>query len=179
MFDTHNQAIEHLWQGFYDAIDLAAAHADALAVDSGIRATVDDGAASRRNLNPITMAQGLYQAARHPIDTATATVGAMGREWEKVGEADAAGRNIEAAGHALAGSIPFLGPAAAAAGERIGSGDVAGGLGEAAGLIAPMAAYRKTVLIARLQTISGRLNTGHRPAVPGLDPMAADCDDRF
>src|SRR3990167_1616030 len=39
-------------------------------------------------------------------------------------------------GHALA-AVPLIGPPAAAAGERVGAGDIAGGLGEAVGLLAP------------------------------------------
>lgn len=52
----------------------------------------------------------------------------------------ASGRMMSAAGHAAAGILPLVGPAAANAGEQIGSGDVAGGLGSGAGLIASMAA---------------------------------------
>jgi hypothetical protein len=47
------------------------------------------------------------------------------------------GRYSEAAGHGAAALLPVFGPAAAHAGERIGEGDVAGGLGEATGLLAP------------------------------------------
>ena len=42
----------------------------------------------------------------------------------------------EGLGHALA-AVPLIGPPAAAAGERVGAGDIAGGLGEAVGLLAP------------------------------------------
>ncbi len=45
------------------------------------------------------------------------------------------GRYSEAIGHSLATILPLVGPAAAHAGERIGEGDVAGGLGEATGLV--------------------------------------------
>jgi hypothetical protein len=44
------------------------------------------------------------------------------------------GRISSAAGHAAAGALPLVGPTAANAGDKIGEGDVAGGLGEAAGL---------------------------------------------
>jgi flagellar biosynthesis chaperone FliJ len=40
-------------------------------------------------------------------------------------------------GHGLATVLPAIGPAAANAGEMIGSGDIAGGLGAAAGVLAP------------------------------------------
>lgn len=43
-------------------------------------------------------------------------------------------------GHSLAGVLPLVGPAAANAGEQIGSGDVAGGLGSGAGLLTTAAA---------------------------------------
>ncbi|HEY6991151.1 MAG TPA: hypothetical protein VH369_22330 [Bryobacteraceae bacterium] len=46
----------------------------------------------------------------------------------------------EAFGHGLAAVLPLAGPAAAKVGEQIGSGDVAGGLGAATGLVAPFAA---------------------------------------
>lgn len=45
----------------------------------------------------------------------------------------------EAFGHGLAAVVPAVGPAAAQAGEQIGSGDVAGGLGTATGLLLPSA----------------------------------------
>src|ERR1700722_1820160 len=53
------------------------------------------------------------------------------------------------AGHAAAGAIPLVGPAAANAGEQIGSGDIAGGLGSGAGLIS-------TVAIPDLMRAGGR-----------------------
>jgi hypothetical protein len=49
-------------------------------------------------------------------------------------------RASSAFGHGLAGMIPLVGPAAANAGDQIGSGDVAGGLGSGAGLISTVAA---------------------------------------
>lgn len=50
------------------------------------------------------------------------------------------GRLSMAGGHALAGALPLVGPAAARAGEQIASGDVAGGLGAGAGLVTSMLA---------------------------------------
>src|SRR5262249_47504445 len=58
---------------------------------------------------------------------------------DKAAEDTKAGRYVEAAGRALAGALPLLGPAAANAGETIASGDIAGGLGKTAGLLAPAA----------------------------------------
>ncbi len=91
-------------------------------------------------LNPITAATGLYQAARHPIDTAQGVLAAQGAQFGKAADDMGAGRYSEAVGHGLAGIVPLVGPAAAQAGEQIASGDVAGGLGKATGLLAPVAA---------------------------------------
>jgi hypothetical protein len=51
-----------------------------------------------------------------------------------------AGDYSSAAGHAGAAALPIVGPAAANAGERIASGDTAGGIGEAIPLLAPFLA---------------------------------------
>src|SRR5438034_57501 len=50
-------------------------------------------------LNPVTMASGLYQAVRHPIDTGTAIVGQMGEQLGQAKDAYQYGRYSEAAGH--------------------------------------------------------------------------------
>ena len=104
-------------------------------------------------LNPLAALQGLGQAIAHPIDTATAIAGQMGEQWEKAGAAGNEGRWSEAIGHGLAGSLPLVGPAAANIGEKIGAGDVAGGLGSATGLIASIGAPRA---LAAGKTAAGR-----------------------
>lgn len=91
-------------------------------------------------LNPITAAQGIYNAVRHPLDTGAAILQAQGEQFGKAGDAFREGRYSEAIGHGAAGVVPLVGPAAAAAGEQIGSGDVAGGLGAAAGMLIPVGA---------------------------------------
>jgi hypothetical protein len=68
-------------------------------------------------------------------------------------------RLMSAGGHALAGALPLIGPAAAEAGEQIGSGDVAGGLGRGAGLIA------STVLGPKVAEGAGRLIKAPAPAI--------------
>jgi hypothetical protein len=121
----------------------------------GAAQNVDPGSALGRfaggvwkNVNPVEMVKGVAQAVTSPIETGKAVVGAMGEQWEKAYHAGSEGRYSEMVGHAAAGSLPLIGPAAAAAGERIGSGDVAGGLGEAVGLVAPMAAARPVANLA-------------------------------
>lgn len=97
-----------------------------------------------RNLNPM----GLVKAAAHPIDTLGAIIDAHAAEFDKARSAFNDGRYSEAVGHLAASGLPVLGPAAAHAGERMGEGDVAGGMGEAVGLVAAMQAP-KAVAAAR------------------------------
>jgi hypothetical protein len=54
-----------------------------------------------------------------------------------------AGHPVVAAGHALAGGMPLVGPAAANIGEQLGSGDVGGALGQVAGQAATIYAGPK------------------------------------
>lgn len=122
------------------------AHGDAIAAREQARLTAGpdgssvgrfvSGAASM--LNPVALVKGAYQAVRHPVDTAVGVVGQMGEQWDKAGDRFDEGRYVEALGHAAAGSVPLIGPAAAATGEKIASGDVAGGLGEMTGMLAPV-----------------------------------------
>lgn len=91
-------------------------------------------------LNPITALEGGAAALLHPIDTAKGLLAAQVNEGRKAIADAKAGRKIEGMGHAAAALLPLLGPAAAAAGEQIGTGDVAGGLGKAVATIAPLVA---------------------------------------
>ena len=107
-------------------------------------APAPEGAVSRfvsgaaKNLNPM----GVVNAVEHPVDTAKALLEAHKAQFDKAKAAYDDGHYSEAIGHLGAAALPILGPAAANAGERIGSGDVAGGLGEATGLLASVAAPR-------------------------------------
>ncbi len=85
-------------------------------------------------LNPVSAIKGLAHAVRHPLDTGAQMLSASGEQLGKAKEAVGQGRYSEAVGHTF-GAIPIIGPAAAAAGEQIASGDVAGGLGKGAGLV--------------------------------------------
>lgn len=89
-------------------------------------------------INPLTAAQGIYQAVRHPIDTGTAILGQMGDQWSQGLDLAKQGRYVEGAGHMAAGSLPVIGPTAAQIGEQAASGDRAGAVGATAGLFAPM-----------------------------------------
>jgi len=113
-----------------------------------------------KNLNPVTMAQGLYQSVRHPIDTAVGVMNAQGQQVQKARAAASQGTVggfSQATGHALAAALPLIGPAAAEAGERVGTGDVAGGVGEGLGLILPVAGARAVVrpVLAGARVVGG------------------------
>ena len=102
-------------------------------------------------LNPVTAVKGIWNAApipealggsgvvEGPTHAAKAIWDASANEFEKAKQMAREGRYWEAVGH-LGGALPLIGPPAARVGETIGSGDIAGGLGQAAGLLAPVLA---------------------------------------
>jgi hypothetical protein len=70
-------------------------------------------------------------------------------QFRKAKSAYDEGRYSEAFGHTVAGALPLVGPAAAQAGETIGSGQYAKGAGQAAGLLAPFGLdYAKSLIKA-------------------------------
>lgn len=103
-------------------------------------------------LNPVPMVKAVVEAGRTPdlggawmpgTAAANLTKGILqgqGAEFVKAGTAAKEGRYSELLGHTAAGMLPVVGPAAASAGEQVASGDVAGGLGGGAGLLAPFGA---------------------------------------
>lgn len=127
-------------------------------------------------VNPVAMVQGAAQAIAHPIDTAGALLKAQGAQIGKAVDAAREGRYSEMAGHAAAGVLPILGPVAADVGEQIGSGDIAGGLGAATGLVggvlAPGAAAKikevklPAVLANRIPAAVAAIEAGQRAGVP-------------
>lgn len=118
-------------------------------------------------LNPIAAAKGIGTAVRHPIETGKALYDAQAGQFSQVADAVKEG-GLEgysrAVGHGLAGVLPVLGPIAADAGEQMRSGDVAGGFGKTAGLLAPLG-VKPVLKAARAVTpgkaaIAGRLEAG-------------------
>lgn len=87
------------------------------------------------NLNPVAAVEGVAHAAMHPIETGRNILGAAKEQLGKAKEDYRQGHYSEMLGHGAAAALPLVGPAAAKAGEAIGAGDVAGGLGQGAGLI--------------------------------------------
>lgn len=81
---------------------------------------------------------GLKHEVAHPIDSASLLLGGAQQgsqdQFEKMFQAQSP---VEAAGHGLAGLLPGIGPGAAQAGENIGKGNYAEGIGNAVGILAP------------------------------------------
>lgn len=154
---------------------LAAAIAEA-----ELRPPAPEGSALRRfaggaaeMLNPVTMVKGVVGAVvpeafggTGPVSTVRTIGQQMGEQWGKAREAASKGRYSEAVGHAAAGSIPLIGPTAAAIGEQAAEGDIAGAAGATSGLIAPglvRPAIRATRAVAPTglrATIAERLESG-------------------
>jgi hypothetical protein len=123
--------------------------------------TPNSGAAERfatglaSAVNPIpgikaiaTDPRGLRHGIEHNVfEPQRSELQKAGEAWQGKGEGTGMGtlgRASEAFGHGLAGVLPLVGPAAAHAGEEIGSGNVAGGLGEATGLLSTLATPKLT-----------------------------------
>lgn len=123
-------------------------------------------------LNPVTALKGLYSAATHPIDTAGSVLQSQLEQLRKAHDDYAQGRYSEMVGHGAAGLLPVLGPAAAGAGERMAAGDVAGGAGEAAGLLAPLGAVPAAKAVSRGVAGAARAVPGGRSALEAVANMA-------
>lgn len=77
---------------------------------------------------------GIAQAVRHPIDTINASRAAS---TDLRGQANTAwneGRYLDSMAYKANAAVPFMGPAVNAAAEKMSGGNVAGALGDAAGL---------------------------------------------
>lgn len=122
------------------------------------------------NAAPIPQAIGGSGVIEGPKQAIKAQLAAIEDQYAKVRQAASEGRYVEALGHA-GGMIPLIGAPAAAAGEQIASGDVAGGMGSAAAVLAPAA-----VPLAREAVKSG-LSQAARLA-PGAAEALASAADR-
>ena len=85
-------------------------------------------------LNPVTAVKGIAQAVAHPVDTVTGIGRASMEQGRLAKSAYDRGDIVEAVGRGAA-VLPVIGPTAAAIGDQIAAGDVAGGLGAATGLV--------------------------------------------
>lgn len=124
--------------------------AEAIGRAESLPAEVTGGAVGRllgglwKNINPIPLAQtALSLTPENTLqvlgDVAGGIVGASVDQGKKALASAKEGNYLEALGHA-GGAIPLIGPGAAAAGERIASGDIAGGIGEGIGMVLPIGA---------------------------------------
>lgn len=113
-----------------------------------------------QNINPVTGAIGLYNAVSDLPGTYNGLVNNAAEQFTKAGDAYNQGHYSEMLGHGVAGALPLIGPAAAGAGEKIAGGDVAGGLGDAAGQLLLTGAAR------RLPGTAGRVARGVQDVLP-------------
>ena len=93
------------------------------------------GAGLWESVNPIPAVKAVFT---DPVGTVVAPFKAQYDTAKKGYQAAKEGRLSEAAGYGAAAMMPLVGPAAAQAGETIGTGDVARGMGQATGLIGGM-----------------------------------------
>lgn len=111
-------------------------------------------------LNPVPIVKALWNAAPIPqalggsgvVEGPTQFLTNVGAQSVEQGrqaiQAAQEGRISEAIGHGF-GTIPLIGPAAVHAGERIAKGDIAGGAGEAVGLLAPVGVLEGTKAVGK------------------------------
>jgi len=116
-------------------------------------------------LNPVTVAEGLYTAVRHPVDTVSALASAQVNEGRKALQDARSGHVSEAIGHGAAAVLPVLGPMAASIGEQAGTGDIAGAAGKTIVALAPFAAEALPAA------------AGMRAPLANANPIAADAVD--
>lgn len=140
---------------------------------------------------PSDYIEGPLYAAKNPIDSMglllDAIIDAHGQQASKTG--DAAGRVMseptlagkagaasQMVGHGLATVLPLVGPAAANAGEQIGSGDISGGLGAAAGILTPSAlgGARGAVPAVKQAAASGLQKQSVRGMERAINPTRID-----
>lgn len=123
---------------------------------------------------PSDVLAGPAYAVRHPIESVKLTVGAMKEASAEMRrrsqEAMERGETTRAIGYELAAAIPLVGPAAGVAGARLAEGEIARGLGNVAGLLAPTAVGKLGRRIPKsrpLPTVPLTLGekTGSRPAL--------------
>lgn len=81
------------------------------------------GMGKRALETPMNVLTGLKNLVTSPIESAKGLYENQMRQFDKAGEAAAQGRYSEMFGHGAAGLLPLIGPAAADAGEAIGSGN--------------------------------------------------------
>ena len=119
--------------------------------------------------NPVTMVKGMASAVAHPIQTAQGIYAAGAAEAGKAADAYKEGRYSEAFGHGAAAALPVVGPAAAAAGEQIASGDVWGGLGAGTGLVGSMLAPAAAAKVVKSVPVLPRM--GRNVPAPVADAV--------
>lgn len=133
---------------------------------------------------------GLAMAPGAAIQSVGNPMAVMMPQIEQAAKASMATSPVEKAGRYAAAAIPAIGPMAAGIGERIGEGDIAGGLGEASTVVAPMVKSglgigpklsdihgpADTALGIRRRVIQSILKPPDAVASSGVDPVQAVMD---
>lgn len=124
--------------------------------------------------NPVEMAKGaaalfapepgeapayanpLAPVARAARRLAGGTLAAHQEAFEKAKAAAREGRPVEAVARGVTAVVPLVGPAIGRAGEMIGEGDVAGGMGQAAAVMSPIGVRAAAPVVGRSTAAVGR-----------------------
>lgn len=121
--------------------------------------------------NPVEIGKGIYGMITHPIDTAIGLGTAQVEQFKKGKAEYDQGHYPEAIGHALAGALPIVGPAAADIGEALGTGqDTAKNLGKAVGLTALVS---PSAITKPIGVVANKVGGGVLRATGAAEPMAA------
>lgn len=118
---------------------------------------------SSGNPVPVDMLSSIYQHGN--IETAKSVLGAQGEQFDKAKNAFHQGDYSEALRYTIGWLIPLIGPAANAAGDELGRGEYAAGLGDMVGLAAQP-------LVAK--GVGSALKTGKIQIASRLNPIAAE-----
>lgn len=87
-----------------------------------------------KEVNPLTLMQGIGQAVTHPIETGKNVLGAQGALLDKAKASADSGDYVTATRHFLSYLLPLVGPGIDAAADMAAEGDIAGSLGKSAGI---------------------------------------------
>jgi hypothetical protein len=131
---------------------------------------------SSANPVPVDLLKSIYE--RGNLETAKSILGAQGAQFEKAKEAFHKGDYLNASRYTLGWLLPLIGPAANEAGDALGRGEYAKGLGQAAGLAAQplVSAGLGKVLSAGKIAVESKLNPVQQGAVNFADQQGIPLD---
>ena len=135
-------------------------------------AVLESPAAARfvKNLLQSFDPRPIAQAIMSPVQTVQGMAQEHGRLGGEAMDAFNEGDYLQAAGYGASAAVPLLGPAAAAVGEQMGSGDVAGGLGAAVGTVGGALIPGGAAKFARAKLPAGLSGAAKRQYTQALSP---------